>query len=77
MPRMLGACELCRGRLVGDGEAYICSYECTYCPACARQLDACPNGGGELVARPQRTPELAVRWPVTAADRRSRGDRCA
>ena len=48
-------CERCGARLDPDGEARICSYECTFCPACAKALDdVCPNCGGELVPRPRR-----------------------
>jgi uncharacterized protein len=49
-------CERCGLPLATDGAAYVCSYECTFCPGCA--VDAlrctCPNCGGELVARPKR-----------------------
>ena len=35
-------------------EAYICSYECTFCPECTAEMRSiCPNCGGELV-RPCR-----------------------
>jgi hypothetical protein len=48
-------CEKCGMTLASGGLAYICSYECTYCPACAEQLKSlCPNCGGELVRRPRR-----------------------
>ncbi|PYJ61250.1 MAG: DUF1272 domain-containing protein [Verrucomicrobia bacterium] len=48
-------CEKCGGTLVPGGVAYICSYECTYCPTCAEQLKfVCPNCEGELVRRPRR-----------------------
>jgi hypothetical protein len=53
---MRAECERCGAPLVADGEARICSYECTFCPACARELAAtCPNCGGELVPRPRRS----------------------
>jgi hypothetical protein len=52
---MKARCEKCGRELPPDGEAYICSYECTFCPACTRDLAAtCPNCGGELVRRPTR-----------------------
>ena len=52
---MRQACERCEAELAADGEARICSYECTFCPACAEQMDGrCPNCGGELVPRPRR-----------------------
>ena len=48
-------CERCGAELAPDGEARICSYECTFCPACAEAMSAvCPNCGGELVPRPRR-----------------------
>jgi len=49
-------CERCDVALTPEGEAYICSYECTFCGACAGELaHVCPNCGGELVRRPRRT----------------------
>lgn len=52
---MKPACERCENGLAMDGEVYICSYECTFCPTCAKALASrCPNCGGELVARPRR-----------------------
>jgi len=52
---MKSACERCRAALGPDGEAAICSYECTFCPPCSEALEhVCPNCGGELVARPRR-----------------------
>ncbi|HEX6197724.1 MAG TPA: DUF1272 domain-containing protein [Jiangellaceae bacterium] len=47
-------CERCDAPLAASGEAFICSYECTFCPACAAAMDHCPNCGGELVRRPRR-----------------------
>jgi hypothetical protein len=48
-------CERCEVALAHDAEALICSYECTFCPACGQAMDGiCPNCGGELVARPRR-----------------------
>ena len=55
MLEMRGECERCGAELAHDAEARICSYECTFCAACASALVAtCPNCGGELVARPRR-----------------------
>jgi len=52
-------CEKCAQPLAADGEAYICSYECTFCPECTEKLNAiCPNCGGELVRRPRREEKL-------------------
>ena len=56
-------CECCDKDLPADaGGAMICSFECTFCAACAGSVLACrcPNCGGELVARPRRpTAKLA------------------
>jgi hypothetical protein len=52
---MRSACEGCGAALLPGGEAAICSYECTFCPACAEAMEhVCPNCGGELVRRPRR-----------------------
>jgi hypothetical protein len=51
---MKGICERCQSQLDPRGDAYICSFECTFCPACAKALDgACPNCRGEIVRRPR------------------------
>jgi hypothetical protein len=48
-------CERCEIALTPDGDARICSFECTFCPTCADDMGGvCPNCGGELVARPRR-----------------------
>jgi hypothetical protein len=53
---MRGTCEGCGAPLAPGGEAYICSYECTFCGSCAEDRRfVCPNCGGELVARPKRS----------------------
>ena len=52
---MRAACERCGTALAPDGEALICSYECTFCRVCGDAMDCvCPNCGGELVVRPRR-----------------------
>ena len=52
---MKPTCERCNIGLVMDGEACICSFECTFCASCAEEMEhRCPNCGGELVARPRR-----------------------
>jgi hypothetical protein len=52
---MRATCERCSASLAEDGEAFICSYECTFCRACTEAMkQRCPNCGGELVARPRR-----------------------
>jgi uncharacterized protein len=52
---MRESCERCDASVAPGAEAFICSYECTFCPSCAVELDGvCPNCGGELVRRPRR-----------------------
>jgi uncharacterized protein len=47
-------CEKCGRALPADGEAYICTYECTFCRDCASAMNSvCPNCGGEVVRRPR------------------------
>jgi uncharacterized protein len=49
------SCERCESPLPHDAEAFICSYECTFCPSCTAELEGvCPNCAGELVRRPRR-----------------------
>jgi len=51
------SCECCAADLPPSAaNARICSYECTFCEACAttRLGGICPNCGGELVRRPVR-----------------------
>jgi len=51
-------CERCDVELRADGEAFICVYECTYCPRCAAEMKhVCPRCGGELVPRPRADRE--------------------
>ncbi len=48
-------CERCDVALAQDGDAVICSYECTFCSACGDAMElVCPNCRGELVPRPKR-----------------------
>jgi len=48
-------CEKCESGLVADGDAYICSYECTFCKDCTESMKGvCPNCTGELLRRPKR-----------------------
>jgi hypothetical protein len=55
------SCERCDIDLPPDSaEARICTYECTFCAACAEVLGACPNCQGNLVARPIRPRAMLV-----------------
>lgn len=50
-------CERCAHSLPpASDEAFICSYECTFCRDCVAGPLAgrCPNCSGELVRRPRR-----------------------
>ena len=62
-------CECCDKDLSPASlEAYICTFECTYCLACARDKlgYVCANCGGELVRRPIRpAAKLAKNPPST------------
>ena len=52
---MRAGCERCGTNLTPDGPAFICGHECTFCEACAAEMEhICPNCGGELVRRPRR-----------------------
>ena len=52
---MRESCERCAAPLPAGAEAFICSYECTFCGGCSAELEGvCPNCGGELVRRPRR-----------------------
>jgi uncharacterized protein len=51
---MRADCERCGQALDAAGEAYICTFECTFCGDCTAAMDAvCPNCGGELARRPR------------------------
>lgn len=50
-------CEYCDKDLPPDSsEARICTYECTFCTACANEVlcNVCPNCGGGFASRPVR-----------------------
>ena len=52
---MRPACEKCSAALSPTATAYICTFECTFCEACAQAMQrVCPNCGGELVRRPRK-----------------------
>jgi len=65
---MKSECERCGSALNADAEAYICSYECTFCPACASGMHGvCANCGGDLSQRPRRRQLGAKKEPPVAA----------
>ena len=61
-------CECCDRDLAPDSrDAMICSFECTFCVDCVRDVlhGACPNCGGELVRRPVRPAAKLVNNPAS------------
>lgn len=74
-------CECCDKDLPPDAaDALICSYECTFCDACAETRlpgGRCPNCGGELVRRPVRPAERLARHPASMARVRKPHPGCA
>jgi hypothetical protein len=62
-------CECCNRELAPESaDAFICSFECTFCRACKEGVLAgkCPNCGGELVARPRRPAEKLANYPPSS-----------
>ncbi|MBL8182045.1 MAG: DUF1272 domain-containing protein [Blastocatellia bacterium] len=52
---MRNFCGKCHSPLEMDSDAFICSFECTFCANCTDEMKmVCPNCGGELVRRPKR-----------------------
>ena len=49
-------CENCNKKLPADAlDAWICSFECTFCSSCVKRLNnVCPNCGGGFMPRPIR-----------------------
>jgi hypothetical protein len=61
-------CECCDRDLPPESTlARICSFECTFCAPCADTVlhGACPNCGGELVARPRRPAAKLAAHPAS------------
>ena len=51
------SCEHCNKQLPPDStEAYICSFECTFCADCVESIlqNVCPHCGGGFSPRPTR-----------------------
>jgi hypothetical protein len=61
-------CECCNRDLPPESrDARICSFECTFCAACADGVlqGRCPNCRGELVRRPIRPAGKLARYPAS------------
>lgn len=70
MLQMRPGCECCDGDLAPDStEAWICSFECTFCTPCAETKlgGRCPNCGGALSKRPTRVGGALARHPASTA----------
>lgn len=68
MLQLRPSCECCDRDLPATSpEAMSCSFECTFCRACAegRLGGHCPNCGGELVRRPIRPADRLARYPAS------------
>ncbi|MBU1191681.1 MAG: DUF1272 domain-containing protein [Gammaproteobacteria bacterium] len=68
MLQMRPSCECCDRNLPPDSpDARICSFECTFCAACADQIlnGSCPNCSGELIPRPRRPAEKLAEYPAS------------
>jgi len=72
-------CECCNVDLPPEStEAFICSFECTFCRGCAVDVlrSRCPNCGGELVSRPRRPTEKLAKYPPST-ERVRKPENCA
>lgn len=61
-------CECCDKDLApGALDAMICTFECTFCAACAEGVlgGVCPNCGGDFSRRPIRPAALLEKYPAS------------
>ena len=68
-------CECCDADLAPEKSgALICSFECTFCTACAAGSLAgiCPNCGGDLQARPLRVGAALAKYPASTERKHGR-----
>lgn len=66
MLQMRPNCECCDKDLPSDApDAMICTFECTFCEACVRDVlhAVCPNCGGGFSPRPIRPAHLLTKYP--------------
>jgi uncharacterized protein len=62
-------CECCDRDLPPDSlEAFMCTYECTFCRDCVegKLAGVCPNCGGELLRRPRRPARMLAKNPASS-----------
>ena len=72
-------CEYCDKDLLPDvADALICSYECTFCVSCAKNVlgERCPNCGGNFAPRPIRPPARLINHPASTTRVHSTDPRC-
>lgn len=60
-------CERCDVDLKPTDKAYICTFECTFCPDCVDGPlnHICPNCGGNFTIRPIRPEHLLGKYPAS------------
>ena len=60
-------CQRCDTDLPPHVPAYICSFECTFCPSCVEGelRGVCPNCGGNFERRPVRPADKLERYPAS------------
>jgi len=60
-------CECCDSDLPPEStEAFICTFECTFCADCSKALHyQCPNCAGNLVRRPIRPADKLANNPAS------------
>jgi uncharacterized protein len=52
MTQVKDTCEKCGKALAPPAPAQCCSFQCTFCPDCANEMNhVCPNCSGELAPR--------------------------
>ncbi|EKS39871.1 DUF1272 domain-containing protein [Afipia broomeae] len=68
MMKLKPNCECCDKDLPPESrEAVICTFECTFCAACADTVfkGACPNCAGNFVPRPIRPTAMLRKYPAS------------
>ena len=78
MLQLRPTCECCATPLPPDSlDARICSFECTFCAACAERVlqGTCPNCGGDLTIRLRRPSQLLTQYPAST-ERVEKKDGC-
>ncbi len=62
-------CEKCEIPLKPNDAAFLCSYECTYCEPCTKELkNTCQNCQGKLESRQDKIKDLIITRKAVLAD---------